>query len=58
MPSLETEPKTDVEVLRRGAKQITDRLPKGWTATVIEQSDGPGGRRRHQRDLGRSDRPK
>jgi hypothetical protein len=28
-------------VLRRGAKQITDRLPKGWTAKVIEQPDRP-----------------
>jgi len=58
MPSLENEPQTEREALRRSAKQMTDRLPKGWTATVIEQSDGPGGRRRHQGDLGRSDRPK
>ena len=41
MPSLEIEPQTEREVLRRAAKQITDRLPKGWTAKVIEQPDRP-----------------
>ncbi len=38
---LENEPQTKREVLRRGARQVTDRLPKGWSATLIEQPDGP-----------------
>jgi len=38
---LENEPQTEREVLRRGARQVTDRLPKGWSANLIEQPDGP-----------------
>lgn len=31
------EPKTESEILRRGAAQIRDRLPEGWTAMLLDQ---------------------
>lgn len=31
-------PQTEQEVLRRGTAQITDRLPSGWTARLIEHT--------------------
>lgn len=31
------EPQTEQEILRLGARQIRDRLPKGWTSTLIQR---------------------
>ncbi len=34
-------PRTELEILRRGAAQIRARLPTGWTATLQEGSEDP-----------------
>jgi len=34
---LDDEPRTESEVLRRCAAQIANRLPRGWTATLVDQ---------------------
>lgn len=36
------EPKTDSEILRYGAAQIVERLPNGWTATLMGRPSGQG----------------
>lgn len=37
------EPPTETDILRRGAAQISDRLPAGWTSSLTEQASSMDG---------------